>query len=84
MWGAAPRAARIIALFSVAVATTFACLQSSDNAAASRVADAKRFRQVIQLDVEDDRSSGLHGDRSLSPCGVPGNANALPGGSGRA
>src|SRR5205823_2003954 len=36
MWGAAPRAARIIALFSVAVATTFACLQSSDTASATR------------------------------------------------
>src|SRR5256714_161021 len=36
MWGAAPRAARIIALFSVAVATTFACLQSSDTASAIR------------------------------------------------
>src|SRR5947207_109592 len=36
MWGAAPRAARIIALFSVAVATTVACLQSSDTASATR------------------------------------------------
>src|SRR5438477_461021 len=36
MWGAAPRAARIIALFSVAVATTVACLLSSDTASATR------------------------------------------------